>query len=173
MQKLENDVGVAQAREASLQQSLDQLKRMMAQTNTADVHLRALERESEADRTMLQSFMNRFEEMSAQLDLNQQSTVRILSRAVGPDRPSWPKKPLVLVVVFLIAITQVSTPIEADLASVTEPISGIVLLFIAAFAPYITYKFLSFVGFDMYHAMSSEQEAKSALNRPVICAFPP
>ncbi len=101
VQKLENDVGVAQAREASLQQSLDQLKRMMAQTNTADVHLRALERESEADRTMLQSFMNRFEEMSAQLDLNQQSTVRILSRAVGPDRPTWPKKPLVLVVVFL------------------------------------------------------------------------
>ena len=40
-------------------------------------------------------------------------------------------------------------------------------MFIAAFAPYITYKFLSFVGFDMYHAMSSEQEAKSALNRPV------
>lgn len=101
VQKLENDVGVAQAREASLQQSLDQLKRMMAQTNTADVHLRALERESEADRTMLQSFMNRFEEMSAQLDLNQQSTVRILSRAVGPDKPAWPKKVLVLVVVFL------------------------------------------------------------------------
>jgi hypothetical protein len=40
---------------------------------------------------------------------------------------------LVLVVVFLIAITQISTPIEADLAAVTEPISGIVLLFIAAF----------------------------------------
>lgn len=101
VQKLENDVGVAQAREASLQQGLDQLKRMMAQTNTADVHLRALEREVEADRTMLQSFMNRFEEMSAQLDLNQQSTVRILSRAIGPDQPSWPKKSLVMVVVFL------------------------------------------------------------------------
>ena len=31
----------------------------------------------------------------------------------------------------------------------------------------MTYKFISFVGFDMYHAMSSEQEAKSAMNRPV------
>lgn len=44
---------------------------------------------------------------------------------------------LVLVVVFLIAITQVATPIEADLSAVTEPISGIALLFIAAFAPYM------------------------------------
>ncbi|MGB3373928.1 MAG: conjugal transfer protein TrbL [Microbacterium sp.] len=74
---------------------------------------------------------------------------------------------LVLVVVFLIAITQVSTPIEADLASVTEPISGIVLLFIAAFAPYMVYRFVSFLGFDLYHAMGSEQEAKNAINRPI------
>ena len=74
---------------------------------------------------------------------------------------------LVLVVIFLVAVTQVSVPIEADLASISDPIAGVVLMFIAAFAPYMTYKFLSFVGFDMYHAMSTEQEAKSALNRPV------
>ena len=74
---------------------------------------------------------------------------------------------LVLVVIFLVAISQVSAPIELDLASISDPIAGVVLMFIAAFAPYITYKFLSFVGFDMYHAMSAEQEAKSALNRPV------
>ncbi|MDE0545941.1 conjugal transfer protein TrbL [Microbacterium sp. C7(2022)] len=73
---------------------------------------------------------------------------------------------LVLVVIFLVAIAQVAAPIDSDLASVGDPVAGIVLMFVAAFAPYITYKFLSFVGFDMYHAMSSEQEAKSALNRP-------
>lgn len=74
---------------------------------------------------------------------------------------------LVLVVVFLIAITQISTPIAVDLAAVTEPISGIVLLFIAAFAPYMVYRFISFLGFDLYHAMGSEQDAKNAVNRPV------
>jgi type IV secretion system protein TrbL len=74
---------------------------------------------------------------------------------------------LVLVVIFLVAVAQVSAPIDADLASISDPIAGIVLMFIAAFAPYISYKFLSFIGFDMYHAISSEQEAKSALNRPV------
>lgn len=39
---------------------------------------------------------------------------------------------LVLVVVFLVAVTQISTPITADLTAVTEPIAGIVLLGIAA-----------------------------------------
>ena len=40
-------------------------------------------------------------------------------------------------------------------------------MLIAGFAPYMTYKAISFMGFDMYHAMSAEQEAKSALNRPM------
>jgi len=74
---------------------------------------------------------------------------------------------LVIVVIFLIATTQVAAPISLDLKSLSEPIAGIVLLFVAAFAPYLAYKFLSFVGFDMYQASSMEQEAKNALNRPV------
>ncbi|UOQ61522.1 type IV secretion system protein [Leucobacter rhizosphaerae] len=74
---------------------------------------------------------------------------------------------LVIVVILLIATTQVAAPISLDLKSLSEPIAGIVLLFVAAFAPYMAYKFLSFVGFDMYQASSMEQEAKNALNRPV------
>lgn len=74
---------------------------------------------------------------------------------------------LVLVIVFLLAITQIATPIELDISAVTEPITGIVLLGIAAFAPYMVYRFVSFIGFDLYHQMGTEQEAKSALNRPV------
>ncbi len=74
---------------------------------------------------------------------------------------------LVLVVMFLVAITQVSAPIDADLASISDPIAGIVLMAMAAFAPYLTYKFIAFVGFDMYHAIGSEQDAKHALNRPI------
>lgn len=53
---------------------------------------------------------------------------------------------LVLVVMFLVAITQVSAPIDADLASVSDPIAGIVLMAMAAFAPYLTYKSIAFVG---------------------------
>ncbi|MGX5693408.1 conjugal transfer protein TrbL [Dermacoccus abyssi] len=74
---------------------------------------------------------------------------------------------LVLVVILLVAVTQVAAPIDGDLASVSDPLAGIVLMAIAGFAPYMTYKFLSFMGFDLYHAMGAEQEAKQALNRPV------
>jgi uncharacterized membrane protein YgcG len=74
---------------------------------------------------------------------------------------------VVLVVIFLLATAQVAAPIDADLQSVSQPIAGVVLMLIAGFAPYMTYKAISFMGFDMYHAMSAEQEAKSALNRPL------
>lgn len=74
---------------------------------------------------------------------------------------------LVVTVILLIAISQVATPISLDLTAISEPIAGIVLLFLAAFAPYLAYKFLSFVGFDVYQAASMEQEAKGAVNRPI------
>lgn len=74
---------------------------------------------------------------------------------------------VVIVVIFLIATTQVSAPIDADLKSISDPIAGIVLMLVAGFAPYIAYKAISFMGFDMYHAMSAEQETRQALNRPI------
>ena len=74
---------------------------------------------------------------------------------------------VVLVVIFLLATAQVSAPIDADLESVSQPMAGVVLMLMAGFAPYLTYKAIAFMGFDMYHAMSAEQEAKSSLNRPL------
>ena len=40
-------------------------------------------------------------------------------------------------------------------------------MLMAAFAPYMSYKAISFMGFDTHHAMSAEQEAKSAIGRPL------
>lgn len=74
---------------------------------------------------------------------------------------------VVLVVIFLLATAQVSAPIDGDIQSASEPIAGVVLMLMAGFAPYMTYKAINFMGFDMYHAMSAEQEGKSALNRPM------
>ena len=74
---------------------------------------------------------------------------------------------LVLTLVLLVAVTQTATPIALDLQALTDPLSGIALLLLAAFAPYMTYKFVSFLGIDFSHAISSEQEAKSALKQPV------
>lgn len=80
---------------------------------------------------------------------------------------------LVTTVILLVAVTQASAPIDFDLASIADPIAGIVLMFIAAFAPYLTYKFLAFTGLDTYHAISSEHEAKDALDRPIPLPSPP
>lgn len=75
---------------------------------------------------------------------------------------------LVLVVILLVAVTQVSAPIDsADLSNIADPLAGVVLMALAGFAPYMTYRFLSFIGFDLYNSLGTEQEAKSALNRPI------
>ncbi|MBN9611312.1 MAG: conjugal transfer protein TrbL [Actinobacteria bacterium 69-20] len=73
----------------------------------------------------------------------------------------------VVVVIFLVAINQMNAPLNLDLSSISNPVAGIVLMFVAAFAPYMAYRFISFVGFDLYHAMSAESEAKGAMNRPI------
>ncbi|EFG46539.1 hypothetical protein HMPREF0183_2187, partial [Brevibacterium mcbrellneri ATCC 49030] len=74
---------------------------------------------------------------------------------------------LVLVVILLVAVTQVSAPIDGDISSISDPLAGIVLMALAGFAPYICYRFLSFIGSDFYTMAGSEQDAKQALNRPM------
>src|SRR3954453_4728545 len=74
---------------------------------------------------------------------------------------------VVLVVIFLLATAQVSAPIDPDLESVSQPMAGVVLMLMAGFAPYLTYKAIAFMGFDTYQAISAEQEAKASFNRPM------
>jgi polysaccharide biosynthesis transport protein len=102
VQKLENEAAVARAREASLQRSSQQLEGRLGQANASQVQLRALERESDANKALLQQFLARFEEISAQSDLvGQQTNARILSAAVVPEKPSEPKKLQILALVFV------------------------------------------------------------------------
>ncbi len=73
----------------------------------------------------------------------------------------------VIVVIFLIAVTMLGSPLEFDLAALGELLAGIALLLIAGFAPYVVYKLIRFMGFDIYQMMSMEQESKHALDRPL------
>jgi hypothetical protein len=79
---------------------------------------------------------------------------------------------LVVVLVFLVAVVQMGAPIDLDLQSVADPLAGVVLMATAGFAPYLVYKLVSWAGFDMYHSISVEQEAKQALNRPLPVPAP-
>lgn len=104
VQKLESEAGVARAREAALQRSTQQLESRLGEANASEVQLRALERESDANKTLLQQFLSRSEEITAQSDLaGTQTNARILSKAVVPERPSEPKKLQLLSLIFFAA----------------------------------------------------------------------
>lgn len=104
VQKLENEAAVARAREAALQRSAQALEARLGQANASEVQLRALERDADANKALLQQFLARFEEITAQSDLGaQQTNARVLSRAVAPDKPSEPKTLQVLLLVTVAA----------------------------------------------------------------------
>jgi len=99
---LENEVGIARTREASLRKGLEGLKKEVAKSNQAEVQLRILLRESDANRAILHTFLTRFKETSTQQDIEvQRADARIISKADIPVNPSFPKKKLILALVFV------------------------------------------------------------------------
>ncbi len=90
-----SDLDVAKAREKSLTDSVSQATGISASANETQVQLRELERESETFKNMYQTFLQRYQEA-----IQQQSfpvtEARVITRAVAPEKPSHPRKPLVL-----------------------------------------------------------------------------
>ncbi|MFO0993364.1 MAG: exopolysaccharide transport family protein [Hyphomicrobiales bacterium] len=89
---LEDQAKVAASREAELRASLNAAKARASETNLDDVKLRALEREAAANRSLLETFLNRYMDASARQDvIAQPGTARIIERAPLPTSPSFPK----------------------------------------------------------------------------------
>lgn len=90
---LENDSKIAGSRVESLQAAVTGQSDVVAKGNTSEIQLRALEREAKAQREQLESYLSRFREAAAR---DGESVVpadaRIVSRAITPDLPSFPKK---------------------------------------------------------------------------------
>ncbi|HZP76070.1 MAG TPA: polysaccharide biosynthesis tyrosine autokinase [Pseudolabrys sp.] len=85
-----HDYEVARSREASLQKSLDDLKGISTRSGQAQVQLRELQRQADANRSLYESFLARYKETSAQENLELPES-RIVTRAQVPIRPSFPK----------------------------------------------------------------------------------
>jgi capsular exopolysaccharide synthesis family protein len=101
---LNNEVAIASAREASLEDELGRLKDTMAQSNDSQIQLRALEREAEANQALLATLLARYKEVSSQDEMNsQQADARIISRADAPSNPSFPNKPFLLGIAVLLS----------------------------------------------------------------------
>ncbi len=90
---LQTAARVAAAREQSLVGSLDEAKVDMSRSNDQGIALRALEREAAAQRELLETFLARFREATARTEANYMpADARIISRAVPPANPSFPRK---------------------------------------------------------------------------------
>ncbi len=91
---IQNEASIAQSRVESLQSSLNALKGTANMNNQAFVQMRELQREAEANKTVYESFLNRFKETSQQGGL-QTPDSRVISEATLPLYPSYPRKSLV------------------------------------------------------------------------------
>lgn len=94
---LESEAKVASGRVATIQSQLNKLKERMGTANQDDVKLRSLERDAAANRTLLESYLKRYEEATSRTGADDRtSDARIVSRAEIPGEPTFPKKGSVL-----------------------------------------------------------------------------
>jgi polysaccharide biosynthesis transport protein len=96
VQGVRNEVDVARAREGALAAALSRLRGQVGQANNDEVTLRALEREAEASRALLENFLARSKETGSQESF-QQADATVISRADVPETPSYPRKKLLLI----------------------------------------------------------------------------
>ncbi len=90
-----NDVAVAQANVKSLEASLQQTEAEARDQNMAMVKLKALQASATSTRSMYEAFVTRLRQAQDQ-DAIALPDARIISRAPVPDRPSSPKRMLII-----------------------------------------------------------------------------
>lgn len=102
---MENDARIAEARVESLSATVDAQRDVVSKGNSSEVQLRALEREAKAQREQLESYLSRYREASARdAESATPADARIVSRAVVPELPSFPKKLPIIALAAVLAL---------------------------------------------------------------------
>lgn len=102
VQSAENDSKIAQAREQSLQKSLDDLKNLSTRSDGDEIQLRALQREARTNRDLLNTYLARFRDAEARKDSAiAPAYASIISKAHIPTNPYFPKKFPLMMLVFI------------------------------------------------------------------------
>ena len=102
---LQTAARVAAAREQSLIASLDEAKVDVSRSNDRGIELRALEREAAAQRELLESFLARYREAAARTEADYlPADARIISRAVAPTDPSFPKRKMMALAAAIVVL---------------------------------------------------------------------
>jgi len=96
------DAETSQRRVALAEQRADTLRAQLTKTKQAQVRLRELERQAQTDRTLYETFLSRYKEISAYEGLHQEDA-RIISNAEVPISPSSPKLSMALLVTTVLS----------------------------------------------------------------------
>jgi len=103
VQSLRDAAAVAKNDEAALVARLDEARKQADSANSEDVGLQQLQREANVDNTLYQTFLTRSKETDPQFNFPTVN-VHVLSRAVPPDRPVSPNRPLIGIAGVVIGI---------------------------------------------------------------------
>lgn len=119
---LEAEAEIAGARVERLTAALDAQKVQVSQAGENEVQLRALEREARTQREQLEAYLARFREASARDAENATPPdARIVSRAVSPLQPAFPKKlPIIILATLATFIVSLGALVISQLVSSTR-----------------------------------------------------
>jgi len=105
IRKLEGEIAFAERQEADLEQRLAQtVEQPDTGSARAEVQLRDLQRQADADRSLYVAFLNRFKEVSEQQNLLE-AGAQVGSRAGIPGDPEFPKPGLMTAAGFTVSLT--------------------------------------------------------------------
>ncbi|MBB4067116.1 GumC family protein [Gellertiella hungarica] len=92
LSSIENEAKVAKLREEELVRQLDAAKVDAARTSEQEVGLKALEREANAQRQLLETYLARYREAASRSGKNSSpADARVISNAIEPREPTFPK----------------------------------------------------------------------------------
>jgi capsular exopolysaccharide synthesis family protein len=143
--QLENEVAVARTRDRELRARLFELEKRSLLADRGETKLRELEREVTANRSLMDVLLTRYKQVSAQEEI-QQPDARIISTALAPINPSFPKFAVHLPILFI-----------------GSTLFGVVLAFLREFLQR---------GFKGSHEIEAECELPSLGSVPIVpCAW--
>ncbi|MBB3314173.1 exopolysaccharide transport family protein [Rhizobium sp. BK181] len=109
---IENEAKVSAVRQRELEQQADKLKANSAQAGEDEVGLNALTREAAAQRQLLETYLSRYREAASRADKNSSpADARVVSKAIQPVDPYFPKLAPIVVVAALATLIMTSIAI--------------------------------------------------------------
>ena len=116
---LENEARIAGSRVETVSATIEAQKRTVTEANESEVQLRSLERDAKIQRDQLEQFLGRQREALARdAENGAPADARVVSRAITPMSPSFPKKlPTVAVATLATFFVALATVISRELLS--------------------------------------------------------